>query len=129
MPTVFQREFSGNIAAGGSAALAHNITTRGQITPLVASGDTAVQDGFEVLVDVLKTDSVTVTLSARIGQVFVSELTGDELGLEGPGSLTGFGAAFKLSLSDNLSIMPEFHVVLTEDSAPVIYTLSLGFLF
>ena len=93
------------------------------------AGTTATYVWLPVLADVIKTEKVTVTLSGRVGQLFVSGFNADNLGIEDSGTMTGVGAAIRLRVSDKLSLMPEFHVVQWPGVDARLYTVSLGFIF
>ena len=86
-----------------------------------------------VLADVYTSENLTLTLSGRVGHLFLSDTEGpdDDIGLDEATGLWGIGIGMRHRLSDKLTLMPELHAVFpTEDvGADVLYSFSVGFLF
>lgn len=102
---------------------------------LPLGGPLATYLWLPVLADVYTSEKLTLTLSGRVGHLFLSDSGNldddDDIGLDGATGLWGIGIGMRHRLSDKLTLMPELHAVFpTEDvGADVLYSFSVGFLF
>jgi hypothetical protein len=86
-----------------------------------------------ILADVVRTENMTVTLSARYGYFFLDDLadSDDGFGLHESTPLVGFGIGLRLR-TGGITWMPEIHLIQgTDDSIDdnTLYAVSLGFVF
>lgn len=82
-----------------------------------------------VLADVVTTDDLTLTLSARYGYLSVDDIGDNDLGINGSTGLYGAGIGLRYRISERLWLLPEFHVLQSvEDSidSTTLYTFTLG---
>lgn len=102
------------------------------VSILPVSGALVSYVWLPVLADVITTDDLTLTLSARCGYVSARDIGDNDLGINGSASLWGGGVGLRYRLNERLAIMPEVHVLYSNDSSidgEVLYSFTLGFVF